>query len=125
MEEKIKVYVSSFRGISTLDYVDKDSMGHPCVTSQHGENIFAGFKHLPQGSLDGYLTEGQIKTIEAVDAFCEEHGLEYEVVDLASLSSIQKMKLIFKRIKAPTTSFKGRQIEGIPTKENLRVLVTK
>lgn len=125
MEEKIKVYVSSFRGISTLDYVDKDSMGHPCVTSQHGENIFAGFKHLPQGSLDGYLTEDQVKAVEVVDEFCEEHGLEYEVVDLTTLSFVRKMKFIFRRTKAPTTSFKGKQIEGIPTIEGLKALVSK
>jgi hypothetical protein len=100
-------------------------MGHPCVTSQHGENIFAGFKHLPQGALDGYLTEDQMKTIEVVDAFCTEHDLEYEVVDLATLNTIRKTIFIFKRTRAPTTSFKGRQIEGIPTKENLRALVSK
>ena len=125
LEEKIKVYVSSFKGISTLDYVDKDSLGHPCVTSRHGENVFTGFKHLPDRSWDGYLTEDQTKTVEVVDEFCEENGLEYEVVDIANLSFIRKMKFIFKGIKAPTTSFKGNKIEGIPTMEGLKALVSK
>lgn len=120
---KIKVYVSSFKGISTLDYVDTKSMGHPCVTSRHGENIFSEFKHLPRGSWDGYLTENQIKVLDVVREFCEETGLEYEVVDITDLSSIGKMKLVFKGIKAPTIIFKGKRIEGIPTKEDLKVLV--
>ena len=125
MEDKIKVYVCSFQGVSTLDYVDKDSMGHPCVTSRHGENIFSGFKHLPKGSWDGYLTNEQIKVLDVVNEFCEENGLEYEVVDITNLSFTGKMKLVFKGIKAPTISFKGKKIEGAPTKEDLNVLIAK
>jgi len=122
---KIKVYVSSFKGVSTLDYVDVKSMGHPCVTSRHGENIFLQFKHLPKGSLDGYLTENQIKVLDAVTKFCRENGLEYEVVDITSLNFAGKMKLVFKGIKAPTVSFKGKRIEGMPAKEDLKALITK
>jgi hypothetical protein len=122
--EKIKIYVSGFE-ISALDYVDKDSMGHPCVTSRHGENIFTGFKHLPKGSWNGYLTEDQMKVIDVVAQFCEESGLEYEVVDITNRGFISKMKFMFKGIKAPTISFRGKKIEGIPTKEDLKVLIVK
>ena len=124
MEEKIKVYVSGFE-ISTLDYVDKDSMGHPCVTSRHGENIFTGVKHLPKGSWDGYLTDDQMKAIDVVGEFCEESGLEYEVVDIANVSFVSKMKFMFKGMKAPTISFRGKKIEGVPTKEDLKALIGK
>ena len=123
MEDKIKVYVSSFKSISTLDFVDKDSMGHPCVTSRH--DICSGLKRLPIGSWNGYLTDKQIKVLDVVSEFCEENGLEYEVVDVTNLSSISKMKLVFKGIKAPTISFKGKTIEGVPTKEDLKVLIAK
>ena len=124
MEKKIKVYVSSLE-ISTLDYVDKESMGHPCVTSRQGENIFTGFKHLPKGSWDGYLTDDQMKAIDVVGEFCKENGLEYEVVDIAKVSFVSKMKLVFKGMKAPTISFEGKKIEGIPTKEDLKTLISK
>ena len=124
MEEKIRVYVSGFE-ISALDYVDKDSMGHPCVTSRHGENIFTGFKHLPKGSWNGYLTDDQMKAIDVVGEFCEENGLEYEVVDISTMSFVSKMKLMFKGIKAPTIIFRGEKIEGVPTKEDLKVLTAK
>ena len=124
MKEKIKVYVSSFE-ISTLDYVDKDSVGHPCVTSRHGENIFTGFKHLPKGARDGHLADDQIKTVDVVDKFCKENGLEYEVVDIRNTSFVSKMKLMFKGIKAPTISFKGKKIERIPTKEDLNTLISE
>jgi len=124
LEKKIKVYVSSLE-ISTLDYVDKESMGHPCVTSRQGENIFTGFKHLPKGSWDGYLTDDQMKAIDVVGEFCKENGLEYEVVDIAKVSFVSKMKLVFKGMKAPTISFEGKKIEGIPTKEDLKTLISK
>lgn len=125
MREKIKVYVCSLTGISTLDFVDKDSIGHPCVTSRHGEDVFSGFKHLPAGSWDGYLTDEQVKVVDVVSEFCRENGLEYEIVDVTSLSSIGKMKLVFKGIKAPTVSFGGRKIEGVPTREDLKALIAE
>ena len=122
---KIKVYVSSFKGVSTLDYVDTKSMGHPCVTSRHGENIFSQFKHLPEGTLEGYLTENQIKVLDAVSEFCREHRLEYEVIDITSLNFAGKMKLVIKGIKAPTVSFEGKRIEGVLAEEDLKALITK
>lgn len=125
MKEKIRVYISNFKGVSTLDYVDKDSMGHPCVTSRHGENIFTGFRHLPKGSWDRYLTEDQRKVMDVVSKFCEENGLEYEIVDIENLSSLSKMKLMFKGIKTPTIIFRGKKIEGVPTKEDLKALNAK
>lgn len=123
MEDKIKVYVCSLKEISTLDYIDKDSMGHPCVTSRH--DIFTGLKHLPKGAKDGYFTDEQIKVLEMVTDFCRKNGLDYEIVDIANLSLVDKMKLVFKGLKAPTISFKGKRIEGVPTKENLKVLTAK
>ena len=123
MEDKIKVYISSLRGISTLDFVDKDSMGHPCVTSQH--DVCSGLKHSPAGSWDGYLTDTERKVLDVVSKFCKENGLEYEIVDITNLSSISKMKLVFRGIKAPTIIFKGLKIEGVPTKEDLKVLIAK
>ena len=125
MKDKIKVYVYSLKGISTLDFVDKNSMGHPCVTSRHGDNIFSGFKHLPTGSWGGYLTDEQIKVLDVVNEFCKENGLEYEIVDITNLSFISKMKLVFKGIKAPTISFKGKKIEGVPTNTDLKALIAE
>jgi len=125
LKDKIKVYVYSLKGISTLDFVDKNSMGHPCVTSRHGDNIFSGFKHLPTGSWGGYLTDEQIKVLDVVNEFCKENGLEYEIVDITNLSFISKMKLVFKGIKAPTISFKGKKIEGVPTNTDLKALIAE
>lgn len=124
MQDRIRVYVSSFE-ISTFDYVDKESIGHPCVTSRHGEDIFAKFKHLSERSWDGYLSDNQLKAVNMVDEFCKENGLEYEVVDIASMSFVSRMKFMFKGIKAPTISFEGKKIDGVPTKEDLRVLIAK
>ena len=121
MEEKIRVYVSGFR-ILPLDYVDAGSMGHPCVTTRNAESMFTEYQHLPKGSLNGYLTDDQIKAIDVVSEFCEDNGLECEVVDIAKMSFVSKMKLMFKGIKAPAATFKGEKIEGVPTKKDLEVL---
>ena len=124
MKEKITVYVSSFE-ISTLDYVDKHSMGHPCVTSHHSKNVFTEFKNLPGKSRDGYLTDDQMKAVGIVSEFCEQNGLEYEVVDMRNTGFASKMKFMFKGIAAPTISFRGKKIEGIPTKEELNTLISE
>jgi len=124
LKKKITIYVSSFE-ISTLDYVDKHSMGHPCVTSHHGENVFTEFKNLPGKSWDGYLADDQMKAVGIVSEFCKENGLEYEVVDIRNTSFASKMKLMFKGIKAPTISLDGEKIKGIPTKKDLRALISK
>jgi hypothetical protein len=125
LDDRIKVYVCSFQGLSSLDFVDKESMGHPCVTSRHGENIFAGLKHLPAGALDGHLTEDQLKVLDAVSEFCEENGLEYEIVDIAKLSFVSKLKLMFKGMKAPTLAFRGKRFDGIPSREALEALTSE
>lgn len=125
MGDKIKVYVCSLKEISTLDFVDKDSLGHPCVTSRHGDDVFSGFKHLPSGSLDGYLPEDQRKIVGIISEFCKENDLKYEIVDMTNLGFASKMRLVFKGIKAPTIIFKGKKIEGVPTKEDLNVLISE
>lgn len=105
--------------------MDKHSLGHPCVTSRYGENVFAEFKHLPEDTWDGYLIDDQMKAVGIVSEFCEDSGLEYEVVDIRNTSFASKMKLMFKGIKAPTISLDGKKIEGIPTKEGLKALISK
>jgi len=125
LEDKIKVYICSFKELSTFDYVDKESMGHPCVTTRKAENIYTGFKHLPIGSWNGILPANQIKVLDIIDEFCKENGLEYEIVDVASLGTVSKMRLMLKGIKAPTIIFKEKRIEGLPTKEDLKALISK
>ena len=109
MNDKVKVYVCGLKEVSTLDFVDDKSMGHPCVTSRAGENIYSGFRHLPSGSWNGCLSEDQRKTVNIVREFCEENGLEYEVVDVTNLGFTSKMNLVFKRIRTPTITFKGKE----------------
>lgn len=44
---------------------------------------------------------------------------------MTGLTFISKMMLMFKGMKAPTVSFEGKKIEGIPTKEDLKTLIAK
>lgn len=63
-----------------------------------------------------------MKAVDVVCEFCEENGIEYEIVDIENLSSLSKMKLMLKGIRAPTIFFRGKKIEGVPSKEDLRAL---
>jgi hypothetical protein len=126
LEDKIRVYVCSLKGISTLDFADKGSMGHPCAVEDGGaDRVFSGFKNLPVGSWDGCLSEDQIRVVDTVREFCQENQLEYEIVDVANSRFTGKMKFAFKGIRAPAIVFKGKKIEGVPTKEDLEVLIAK
>ena len=66
-----------------------------------------------------------MKILDVVDEFCRENALEYEVVDVAGLGFSKKMRLVLNRIKAPAVSFKGKTIEGIPTKDDLKALTSR
>ena len=126
MRDKVKVYVCSMNGISTVDFVDRESMAHACAVRDGKTNrVFDGLKHLPAGSWDGNLLDDQRRTVDVVREFCEENELEYEIVDIANLKLTNKMKLVFKGIKAPTIIFREKKIEGVPTKEDLQVLIAK
>jgi len=118
--DKIKVYVNSVQP-SSLDYIDMKSVEHPC--SQAGDRAFEGMKYLP-AHLSGFLSDEEIKAIGLVKRFCEETGLEFEVVDLASRTSITKMKFILKGRKTPAVEFKGEIIEA-PTKEKLEAFLSR
>ncbi len=119
LKDKIKIYVCSLKGISPLDYVDKESIGHPCVTSRNRNDVFSGYRHYP-GSGDGYLPENQRGIVDSVVEFCQLNHLDYKIVDVSNLSLIKKVKLVLKGIKAPAVTFKGKKIEGMPTENNLK-----
>jgi len=126
LRDKIRVYVCSMKGISTLSFVDRESIGHPCATGDGDTSrIFSGFKHLPTGSWNGCLSENQRKMLDTVREFCQENDLEYEVIDVADAGVKSMMKLVFKGIKAPAIVFRGKKIEGVPTKEDLKVLIAQ
>jgi len=104
------------------EYVDMHSLEHPC--SQAGEKAFEGMKYLPAKS-SGFLSDEEIETVNLVEQISRENGLEFETIDLANTGLIAKMKFYLKGWKTPVITFKGENIKGLPTKEELEALLHK
>lgn len=120
----MEIYVCSIKEISPLDYVDKESIGHPCVTSRHRDDVFSEYKHYP-GSACGCLPEEQRAIVDMTVEFCKMNNLEYEIFDIANLSLMKKLKLVLKGIKAPTVAFRGKKLEEILSTKDLKSLIPK
>ncbi len=127
MVDKIRVYVYSLKGVSSVDYVDMESARHAC--SQAGERVFTGLKKLPLGphwdSWDSILSEDQSRVVHLVRELSAERGLEFEIIDLADSGAIALLKSFVKRISAPSVAFKGEVIKGVPTREELEALLRR
>ncbi|UCH32296.1 MAG: hypothetical protein JSV05_02650 [Candidatus Bathyarchaeota archaeon] len=121
MNEKVKIYVCTLDGVSAFDYVDKESIGHPCVTSRHAEDLFTEWKHFP-GS-NGVLPQDQKDFVNTVAGFCKKNAIEYEIIDMAKLGLMGKMKLALKGLKAPVITYGKTKINGLPKEENLKALL--
>jgi hypothetical protein len=55
--------------------------------------------------------------------FCKENNFEMEVVDIANLKFLEKIRLAFKGIKAPSIIFEDKVVNRKPTKEQLKALM--
>jgi hypothetical protein len=120
--DKIKVYVSSLKDISLLEFTDMESAIHPCSKATDKE-IFGGIKKFSVGSWNGVLSENEMKTIDLVKEISGEHGLEFEIIDLADCGMTEKLRLIIKGAKAPAIFYKDKIIQGTPTREKLERLL--
>jgi glutaredoxin len=120
--ERIKIYVYSFE-ISTLDFVDKEGALHACA--QAGSGAFSGLRRY-SGVLDKrYLCEKDRTAIVVVEGFCKEKGVDYEIVDVATVGYLNKMKYWMRGLrKFPTVAFRGKVFHGVPTEEAIEKLVT-
>ncbi len=116
MKAKVKIYVSSFRIASSQ--VDKAKVCSQCGPQHTGRIISQQLTHFHDSTC--FLSEDQTKIVDTTVEICEENGLEYEIVDIENLGFLSKMKLFFKGIRAPTVTFEGKTIEGMPTREDLK-----
>ena len=121
MNEKVKIYVCTLDGVSVFDYVDKESIGHPCVTSRHAEDLFTEWKHFP-GS-NGVLPQEQKDFVDRTIGICKKNNIEYEIINMAKLSFMSKMKLALKGLKAPVIMYGKTKINGLPKEEDLKAMI--
>ena len=119
--EKVKVYVYSSR-ISTLSFLDKEGAQHACA--QAGSKAFEGLKHLPGPTDNGYLSESERNAIIVVEDFCNKKGFECEVVDLARIGFLARIRLRLNGLsRLPAISFRERVACGVPNERTLEELL--
>lgn len=119
---KIKVYVYNPKNMSLIEYADMESARHPCSRATD-KQIYSETRNLPTALWNGILSEEERKIVNLAKECSEEHGLEFETVNLATCSTIEKLKFLAKGVKAPAIVFKNKIIQGIPTNEELESLV--
>jgi len=116
---RIKIYINSVEP-TALDFVDVLSLGHTC--DHPGERISSGMQHAPKGSSD-FVSDEERKTIDLVDRFSKENGLEYEIIDLAKAGQLTRLMFVVKGWKVPVVRIGRKTIRGLPSKEQLESLV--
>jgi hypothetical protein len=118
---KIKVYICSV-AISTLSFVDKEGARHACARA--GNLPFEGLKHY-HGIGDDCITSSEERNaIAIVESFSRKNNYQYEVVDVAKLSFLSKLRLKRKGLKDfPTVSYGDKFYNGIPTEDDLEKLI--
>jgi hypothetical protein len=117
---KLKVFVCSFR-VPTVGFVDKEGAMHACARAQK-----TAFERLAQvSSIVGnrYLSDEDAEVLERVKKFCNDNGLELEVVDVGTMNFIQKLRLRLQGIKSPAVSYGDKIFLGVPSEEDLRKLL--
>lgn len=96
--KKLVVYVHSFE-IPTIGFVDKEGAMHACAQAQ--KTAFQGLERVTSNIGSRYLPDDERETLMMLDNFCENEGLELEVVDLGTASFLTRLKMSMKGLKTP------------------------
>jgi glutaredoxin len=118
--DKLKVYVRSHE-LSTLQFVDFEGGKHACA--QASKSAYEGLGSVSNLFGNRYLCDEDREALAAVEGYCKDNGLEYEVIDLGRMSSLRKLLLRMKGIKTPTLCYEDKMLCGVPTEESLRRLL--
>jgi hypothetical protein len=114
---KLKVYVRSFE-IPTEGFVDAEGARHACAEAQ--KTAYQGLER--HGGLFGTrcVTDEETEALTRIENFCRNNALEYEIVDVGSLSFFARLGLRMKGIKTPTVCLGERMMHGVPSDEDIR-----
>ncbi len=118
--EKLKVYIHSFE-IPTVGIVDKEGAMHACARAQ--KTAFQGLRSFSSIIGNRYLSDEERQVLMRVEDFCRNNGLEFEAVDLGSMSFLARLKLKMKRIKTPAVCYGEETLFGVPSNKDLKKLL--
>jgi hypothetical protein len=117
---RLMVYVRSFE-LSTLQFVDFEGARHACAEAS--KTAFQGLGSVSNLLGNRYLCDKDREALTLVQECCKHSGLEYEVVDLGTMSYLQKLRLRISGIKTPAICYEDKTLCGVLTEESLRRLV--
>jgi hypothetical protein len=117
--EKLKVYIHSFE-VPTVGFVDKEGAMHACAQAQ--KTAFQGLEQ--RSSLFGnrYLRNENREVLTRVEDFCKNNGLQYNIIDLGTMSFLARLRLTLKGVKAPAICCGEKILYGVPSEEDLKKL---
>jgi hypothetical protein len=118
---KLKVYVHSFE-LPTVGFVDKEGAMHACAQAQ--KTAFEGLGQHAGLFGQRYLPDEDREVLSRVEDFCKNNSLEYEVVDVGSMSFLAKLALRKKGIKTPAICAEEKTLCGVPSDEDMKKLLT-
>jgi hypothetical protein len=120
--EKLKVYIHSSE-IPTVGFVDKEGAMHACAQAQ--KTAFEGLGQRSSLLGNRYLCSDDEQVLLRVGDFCKNNGLEYDVVDLGTISFLARLRLRMKGVNAPAICCGGKMVYGVPSEEDLKKLMGK
>jgi hypothetical protein len=117
--EKLRVYIHSFE-VPTVGFVDKEGALHACAQAQ--KTAFQGLEQ--RSSLFGnrYLCNENREVLMRVEDFCKNNGLQYNIIDLGTMSFLARLGLRLKGVKAPAICCREKILYGVPSEEDLKKL---
>lgn len=118
--KKLKIYVRSLE-IPTIGFVDKEGAMHACAQAQ--KTAFQGLERFSTIGGNRCLSDEEREVLRRVEIFCKDNGLEFEVVDLATIGFLARLKMKMKGLRTPATCCGEKIVFGVPSEEVLRELL--
>lgn len=117
---KLKVYVCSLE-FPTDGFIDKEGARHACADAQG--TAFQGLQRVAGILGKRYLSDEERKVLMQVEGFCKNNGLEYEIIDLGTMSFLARLRLRMKGVRAPAVCCGEKMVLGVPCEEDFEMLL--
>jgi hypothetical protein len=128
---KLKVYVHSFE-VPPVGLIDKEGATQPWAHNaipwshtgaQAQKTTFQGLESHADLFGKCYQSDEDREVLTRIDNFCKNNNLEYEVVDVRSMSFQAKLGLRTNGIKTPAICLGEKKLCGIPSEEDMKKLL--
>jgi hypothetical protein len=118
--EKLKVYIHTFE-VPTVGFVDKEGAMHACAEAQ--KTAFQGLEQRSSLLGNRYLCDEDREVLMRVEDFCKNNGLQYNIIDLGTMSFLPRLRLRMKGVNAPAICCGEKILHGVPSEEDLKKLL--